>query len=1064
MGLFSFLQNEIQGAGNYIDNHVVKPVSSTYQSIATPLRGIGSGSISQAVPKVAAAISPITHFLVNGLPNSSIPGWPNPLKYALSNQQGRKAIATEVQAQKDAFNKSLAQKHNTPEMTAVVKDFGQRFALGGLTSEVGGLGESISPKQSLNTMSREQAVAKTEGMTDGGKAFMQMWEKANKGIEPPSNLKTLTKTEAKLTAKNLEPTINPPQGTKDLGLVKTIKESPQSIPTLQTSIEGKYDKISNPEALAAAQQRIASDPNSAYHFAATTHSAEGNATAILLAKHFEENGQADLAANLMVNKAKQALQAGQGNQIYSMWDKLSPETVAQTAAKTIEDYNQLARNKIPSLSPEQYQDFVDQAKQIQQLPEGRDKGLATQKLQESIGKLIPSSTGDKIFDLYRTGLLTGFRTPGKIVASHAVSNIVEAAKNIPSAVADQAMSVVTGKRSLVATPAGAGEGFTKGFSAAVDNLIHGYETPGSGGMAHDFTNKVHFNDGPLGKVAQTYVDTVSRLHGSLYKPFYGAQHLNSLYDMALTNARNQGLSGTAADAFVSDFVKKATDFSVKHPLADPHAPITTPESAAMRANAEAQYTTFQNKTKLSEMASGMKGGKGNPTRYITPFTQIPSSIAMKLIDYSPIGAIKEAVQQIGKGEFDQRALAHAIGRSVTGTGIMYLGKVLYDKGMMTLGYPSDQKTQQEWQLEGRTANSILVNGKWRQLATLGPAGDALAVGGNFAAGMQGNKKTPGNLINAGIAGLVGGVKTISDSPYLQGLTNVTSALNDPVKNSVKVTEGLASSIIPTGFANAASAFDPYQRQTNGVLDAIESKIPGARENLLPKVDAFGQQVPRSNDTVGSLFDPFYSSQSRSTPFTNNLDVLAKANQDATPLPIAKSITQFGYTVPLTPAQQTQLQQKSGQLLKQAFDQYYSDPQFQSADPLAQKQILDNATTNIKAQVEKDYIRSLGSDGLQAAGATQGSPSLGTASTGGSISSTGNITTGRISGGKRVSSGRKTRTIGKLSSPKKASIKSLSAPHVRTISLGKPKSVSIKPVKLATQSFRKGKRASASRLV
>ena len=264
-----------------------------------------------------------------------------------------------------------------------------------------------------------------------------------------------------ITPKNASTTANVllgnekiPGGTKNLGLVDTIVNSQKSTPEMKSTMQGLYNVAGNKETLARAENRISTNPNDAYNFAVNTHSAEGNATAILLAKHMEANGQSDQAASLMMHKAQQALQAGQGNQIYAMWDKLSPETIAKTAAQTIERYNQTAVKKIPGLSGEQYQSFVDQASKIKGMAEGRDKGMATQNLLKSIGQLVPSSTSDKAFALWRAGLLTGLRTPGKIVASHLVSNVAEQAKNIPASIADAGMSLITGKRSMSLTGRG----------------------------------------------------------------------------------------------------------------------------------------------------------------------------------------------------------------------------------------------------------------------------------------------------------------------------------------------------------------------------------------------------------------------------------------------------------------------------------------------------------------------------------------------------------------------------------------------------------------------------------
>ena len=57
---------------------------------------------------------------------------------------------------------------------------------------------------------------------------------------------------------------------------------------------------------------------------------------------------------------------------------------------------------------------------------------------------------------------------------------------------------------------------------------------------------------------------------------------------------------------------------------------------------------------------------------IVPFGRTPSAVANQLINYSPVGIVKAIASNIGKGRFDQRLFSQAMGRGITGSGIMYL--------------------------------------------------------------------------------------------------------------------------------------------------------------------------------------------------------------------------------------------------------------------------------------------------------------------------------------------------------------------------------------------------------
>lgn len=770
------------------------------------------------------------------------------------------------------------------------------------------------------------------------------------------------------------PSTEPPQAAN--AFQEHAKTSPDLSSEAQAQITAGSHDTRNTVALGQrADALVAQNPAAAMQLALEGKSDASTAAAISFVKKYaseasalKQQGNTEGAnaayaqmAQMVDQHAKNAIEAGRTVQANTLLASLSPEGRVAYAGR------QLQKNGM-SLAPEAAQAIHQQALSVEAMPDGRDKDLAQQKLNESIAKLIPSSIGDKAFALFRTGLLTGLRTPGKVGLSNAVGLGVESLKNVPAAIADMGASLFTGQRSLVATPKGLGEGGWKGTLAAVDNFVHGYNTPGSGGGAgKEVTGKVNFGDGLGGKMAQAYVDVIGRLHSSLYKPFYGAQQLNSLSDMALTNARNLGLNGSEKESYVTNFIKAATEAGVKGVQSDKFAPITTPEGAAARAQHEAEFTTNQNKTLIGNIASGGTQRGGNTARTILPFTQIPSAIASKILDYSPVGPVAEVINQAVKGNgFDQRTISQAIGRGVVGTGVIALGAGLAKNNLITGAYPTDKKTQDLWATEGKIADAYKgTDGKWHTLASLGAAGNALAEGAGYQAGLQGNKKTVGSVFNASAGALAAGGSVVANSPYLQSANNITNALKTPGSYGLKAAEGFASSVVPQGIANVASATDPLQRQTNGVGDAITNKIPGLREQNLPKIGIDGQPIPRANDVMGSLFDPTYASEPRTSPVLTELDRLNATGNSANPANLTKDQNFNGHKVVLDPNQLTALQQTSGQNINQAFSQVMNTPQYQQASDEQKAAALNNIVTQVRDQTKLNTVEKGGTSSLNA---------------------------------------------------------------------------------------------------
>ncbi len=637
-------------------------------------------------------------------------------------------------------------------------------------------------------------------------------------------------------------------------------------------------------------------------------------------------------------------------------EKISKVKGSKTLTES--DYRDLAKKalKVPELTAKQSEDVHTMAKAIEDAPEGIPKQKAQQKIDKFIGGLAKSSISDRAFALFRTGLLTGLRTPGKVLTSLGAQNAAEFAGKVPGAIADIGTSIVTGKRASGANVRGIVSGFTRGVRDAVDNFIHDFNRPGSGGAS--FGKSVNFGDGVLGKVAQTYVDTIGRLHGSLYKPFFGSSHLNALFDMATNEAKNQGLKGAERESFIQNFVKEATDFSIKNPKQVRYGDTSIPEGAAGRANYEAAYNTNQNKTMLGNMLSGAMRGGGNAARTQFPFTQIPSSIATKLIDYIPVlGQMKEIGSQWKANggiphSFDQRAFSQSIGRGAVGTALGGVGVWLMKNHMMTGGFPKDKETQDQWAAEGKQEYSFLgTDNKWHQLASLGPVGNAIAVGGGLQAGLEGTGKKPGDYLLALEGALATGGSVIANSPYLQGTNNINQALSDPKVYASKFINGVVKSIVPVGIQNIAKATDGTQRKETTIIDSLKGAIPWLREHTPAKVDAFGSPIPRDNGLFSALFDPTYSSKETSDPFTKKIGDLNNSGYNVTPTAVT-TITLNKKAITLDKVQKSDLVSIEGPLIKKAYQEVMKTDGFNKAGPDVQKNLLEAAAKSVRAKTNR----------------------------------------------------------------------------------------------------------------
>jgi hypothetical protein len=91
---------------------------------------------------------------------------------------------------------------------------------------------------------------------------------------------------------------------------------------------------------------------------------------------------------------------------------------------------------------------------------------------------------------------------------------------------------------------------------------------------------------------------------------------------------------------------------------------------------------------------------------------------------------------------------------------------------------------------------------------------------------------------------------VTNQTFLQGITRLVQAMSEPDRRGGKFFEGLAGSLVPGAVAQTANAMDPMAREVDGMLQAIQSRIPGYREKLLPKRDVFGEPEANKERVAG----------------------------------------------------------------------------------------------------------------------------------------------------------------------------------------------------------------------
>ena len=438
--------------------------------------------------------------------------------------------------------------------------------------------------------------------------------------------------------------------------------------------------------------------------------------------------------------------------------------------------------------------------------------------------------------LRKAGLLTGIKTHFRNFFGNMGFQLLEEVSRLPRAAVDIALALGTGERTVqgvspLAMAKATYAAATEGVREAKNIMRHGV----SGNALLKVSVNRPVNSGI--RWLDAYANFIFRLMSAEDAIFKSYAFRRSLEEQAFLTAKRTGQVPAAI-------------------LAAP-----TPAMFA-RAFADAEFATFNNKNILAtEWSQGksrlsQKGVAGATAAFagdlVVPFTNTPANILARVLDYSVVGAVAKggtaaarSVIAQGVPEAQQRAMADALGRGMTGSAIIWLGWTLAAAGLLTGGGDDDEGDRNVATAAGRLPGALLLGDRWHTVNALSPLGNLLTLGATMY--RQSSRPLRNELSRAGkIAGVA--TQTVLDQPMLTGLQNIVDTLENPGRRLESFIGSNAGSFVPTFIADAASMFDPYRRDArpDGFTEALwrgpQGRLPGLRNWLPEKTDMLGRTV------------------------------------------------------------------------------------------------------------------------------------------------------------------------------------------------------------------------------
>lgn len=777
--------------------------------------------------------------------------------------------------------------------------------------------------------------------------------------------------------------------TKFTRTVKQSMDTPQNVKEAMKGKDGTYTTTSDAQREFAAEKFIKAkglnsatsdikerllDPN-------FIDNSQNAVDAIKIAEKLAKKGDIQQSVDIYEQLAEKMSKSGQFMQAAAMLARMTPEGVQYRAIKELKKANiELTPERVATLDGyiKEVRSTQDQLGKLKSSKASKTDivaaeeaaSIARENVQYYIATQIPEKLASKLVNFWRAGLLTAPTTTGGAVLGNTETLLTRKLWTNPAAtMADWVMSAFTGKRTQSFAKTGE---LAKGAVEGAKALNGQYWKTGRDAMLdgqrmgkYDQPNqKINYGQKPLGRAIGGYVNGVYSLMGAVDKPFrYGAyrESLSSQARAAVDTMRLQNKKINRQEA------RKLYNDMMENPSTE----------MKQRATDEALYETFQNKTIAGELIGNMKQwakreGHSKTAAlmdFLMPFTGVPSAIAARVIQRTPIGTANEIVKQIvnvkkNGGKFDQRAMARAIGEGTAGIPVIAAGAALAGSGMITGGYPRDEKTRNEWEQTGKQPNSVKIGDQWYSLNYLQPFGTLLAIGS--AIGQE--KLDEGSIQDIIVKGASTAANSVVSMSFLDGISNALSIVTEGASESSvgRFVGNTAASAIPNFIRSGTRAADDVQRDTKGdnVIDtaikSVAGALPGTRQLLPAKTDQFGQPLPAKNNFLNQFFNPLRPSQSigQDDPSVQELSRLLSIDSGVKPTEATKATFKDHE---LKYSEIKELNQLAGPKMKEEYDKLVQSPEYAALSDedkvKALKKVNDTVFGAVKAQwgYDKGYV-------------------------------------------------------------------------------------------------------------
>lgn len=650
-----------------------------------------------------------------------------------------------------------------------------------------------------------------------------------------------------------------------------------------------------------------------------------------LSKQLSQSGRLDESVQLVREMSRALTESGQFSQAAAITLMHNdPEAAKRYLIREIDTLNQKGKEKYGK----KWTDFELTESELQQfsnIESGDTDAIksAYEAVYDRLRKQYPSTMTEKLMEFRRMSMLLNARTNVRNVVSNALLFPVRWTADRVSALGEGVYSLINPKYSRTQSI----------------NPIRSKQSKKLASEAFETVKEELLGD-------NKYEDSKGAIRDKqVFKGNKTAQMLDTITGGAITKA-NQAMGKSidpslleTARNFTYYLLEKGDNVFVKKNFESRMASYldaqgiteleNIPADAYVLATQEAFKATFKDD---SAFASGLSAFRQMLNKIpghfvgeaVMPFTKTPANLAMRGIDYSPVGGIVSAAKlknaikdfKTSNSQIEVSKAMTALAQGVTGSAAILLGMALAAEGYITGALSEDKDEAQFQKQQGMLPYAFKIGDNYFSYDWAQPASIPIILGVTLYDSWNNN----GDAINGLKQGLLAAADSWLELSPLQNLSDIFGGYGTPAENVWDViTTDTPLSFIPAQLGAASRIGDTTQRVTydqtsylNNLANQAKAKIPVLSQTLPVAYDTWGNPIQRQDSTgeavFANLLNPGQLGNSNVSPIDDEISSLYDSTGNASVFPKKASWSYQinGESVKLSNEQYSEFQRIMGQ--------------------------------------------------------------------------------------------------------------------------------------------------------